>query len=32
MVLSRVGVSHREFHPVVVVVLGGGFLTLAGVE
>ena len=30
MVPRRVGVSHREFSPVAVVVLGGGFLTLAG--
>ena len=31
MVPRRVGVSHREFHPVVIVVLGCVFLALAGV-
>ena len=29
MIPRRVGVSHREFSPVAVVVLGGGFLTLS---
>ena len=32
MVPRRVGVSHQEFSPVVVVVLGCGFLALAGIE